>query len=209
MSPGSYRLAVSLFSQMNALIIESCKIHGNDTASFYQELKKSYSPPQTQEVLVEIEEEKVIEPSTKNTLIETKTSTDHEVKTEKTLTQKSETIKIEKSEIIKTSKSEIIKTEKSEIINTQKPEMKMDYIEHDETKSESLEPEKPAVVEKKFEIEISPAPNSTNDEDDKLKPLLPQQSVIIHDVESSPDKLSEDTTENEQDREVIEQQLHS
>ncbi len=42
MNPGSYRLAVSVFSQMDSLVIESCKIHGKDTASFYQELK-SYS----------------------------------------------------------------------------------------------------------------------------------------------------------------------
>merc|ERR1712176_1062878 len=41
-NPGSYRLAVSLFSQMDALIIESCKIHGSEQANFYQELK-SYS----------------------------------------------------------------------------------------------------------------------------------------------------------------------
>ena len=38
-NPGSYRLAVSLFSMSDALIIESCKIHGNENAEFYQELK--------------------------------------------------------------------------------------------------------------------------------------------------------------------------
>merc|ERR1719206_6485 len=38
-TPGSYRLAVSLFSQRDALIIESCKIHGTDAGEFYQELK--------------------------------------------------------------------------------------------------------------------------------------------------------------------------
>merc|ERR1711879_704840 len=38
-APGSYRLAVSLFSMMDAVIIESCKIHGVDDAEFYEELK--------------------------------------------------------------------------------------------------------------------------------------------------------------------------
>ena len=38
--PGSYRLAVSLFSPMDALIIESCKIHGVEDAEFFQELKQ-------------------------------------------------------------------------------------------------------------------------------------------------------------------------
>lgn len=38
--PGSYRLAVSLFSFMDALIIENCKIHGVEDAEFYQELKQ-------------------------------------------------------------------------------------------------------------------------------------------------------------------------
>merc|ERR1712228_125684 len=72
-NPGSYRLAVSLFSQMDALIIESCKIHGSEQANFYQELK-SYSVQtiekteekieeeiQPQKTMQQIDEEKVIE----------------------------------------------------------------------------------------------------------------------------------------------------
>ncbi len=213
-APGSYRLAVSLFSQMNALIIESCKIHGTEQASFYQELK-SYIPPQTQSQSetqeIEIEhEEKVIEPSisTKKPLIEAKVNSNLDINTETTKTTKTLTAK---SEIIKpeTQKSENIKIE-----NTQKSEIKTD---ENENKEESVE----MPTEKKFEIEISPAPNSdtqsVNNEDSKLKPLLPQQSVIIHDdvLESSPDKSLEDTpeteneTENEKDREQIARQLQS
>eukprot|EP01084_Bolivina_argentea_P282411 483409_1 len=41
-NPGSYRLAVALYSQMDALTIASCKIHGTEQGHFYQELK-SYS----------------------------------------------------------------------------------------------------------------------------------------------------------------------
>ena len=41
-NPGSYRLAVSLFSSGDALIIERCNIHGTEQGEFYQELK-SYS----------------------------------------------------------------------------------------------------------------------------------------------------------------------
>merc|ERR1712228_680181 len=55
-NPGSYRLAVSLFSQMDALIIESCKIHGSEQANFYQELK-SYSVQTIEKTEEKIEEE--------------------------------------------------------------------------------------------------------------------------------------------------------
>merc|ERR1712048_1087755 len=77
-NPGSYRLAVSLFSQMDALIIESCKIHGSEQANFYQELK-SYSKGNSnaeesemkQTETEQIETPKMVQPIDEEKVIET------------------------------------------------------------------------------------------------------------------------------------------
>merc|ERR1712154_664690 len=56
-NPGSYRLAVSLYSQGDTLVFESCKIHGNEEAEFYQELKSFITDTRTEKEEQEEEEE--------------------------------------------------------------------------------------------------------------------------------------------------------
>eukprot|EP00484_Ammonia_sp_Unknown_P029435 CAMPEP_0197034114 /NCGR_PEP_ID=MMETSP1384-20130603/12315_1 /TAXON_ID=29189 /ORGANISM="Ammonia sp." /LENGTH=819 /DNA_ID=CAMNT_0042463999 /DNA_START=39 /DNA_END=2498 /DNA_ORIENTATION=- len=198
-TPGSYRLAVSLYS-MDALVIESCKIHGSEHAEFYQELK-SYSTNNKHE---EQEDEKDEQLDDNNKQSVPATSTAEQSENAKLTEAHTDTddVKVEVEEkqttesIAQSTQETVVEEKVNEPSLTATSNQNAEtHTEDSAAVNESKESEEliapQTTVFKPMNAELSPSPNllspppthqddASDHEDDKLKPLYSQKSVIVH-----------------------------
>jgi len=128
--PGSYRLAVSLFSSMDALIIEHCRIHGVDDAEFHQELKQYALTEEAEEE----EQVEVVPVDPQNEAVnDTQRLTVVEKPTETTTLTDGKEMESEEDDAVETPEKE--ETKKEEIETTETPQKDIAADSLDDTDS--------------------------------------------------------------------------